>query len=180
MSIENPTTHQQEFNDEKGSVQLLLHNLETGGYQDGFSENDAQKRKDLLERIAKQLPTIGNLLLHKFRELIRAEQLDIGDIAFYSVGGRVRGTPIGENTDFDVLISSEKKLTPFAKEPTITFEQRHRIARTLYEEVERIFNELGLGADYEKGILEFKGFGENNAEEVEKVECVLKIVESRQ
>lgn len=178
MSIDNPTTHPQEFKEKKDPIQLLLHNLEIGGYQEGFNENEAQQRKESLKRIAKQLPTIGEHLLKRFRELIRTESLEIGDIAFYSVGGRVRGTPITETTDFDVLISSEKKLTPFAKEPTITLEQRHRIARALYEEIPHIFDELGLSADYEKGIVEFKGFGENTMEEIEKGECVLKIVEN--
>lgn len=161
-------------------VQLILDNLEHSGFEDGFNVGSAQKRKEMLERIAKQLPKIGDLLLKRFRELARAENLEITDIAFYVVGGRVRGTPIKDNTDFDVLISSEKKLTPFAEKATITFEQRHRIARALYEEAERIFTELGLGADYEKGILEFKGYGERNKEEIEREEDVLKIVEGKQ
>lgn len=137
-------------------------------------------RREKLERIAKKLPEIADLLLEKFRDLVRMEGLDAGVLTLFVVGGRVRGTPIKDNTDFDVVISAENRLRPpFMKEPTITLEQRRAIGYAVYAEIENIFTLLGLNEDYEKGILEIKGFGERTAAEVQGEEDILKIAENK-
>lgn len=165
--------------DTEGSnaVALLLEKLEQCGFQEDFQGEAGALRKEKLERIAKQLPEIADSVLRKFRDLTKAEGLNAGLITFFVVGGRVRGTPIKDNTDFDVVITAENRLSPFVKEPTITLAQRHAIGRALYAEIENIFATRGLDADYEKGILEIKGFGERTAKEVQGEEDTLKITE---
>lgn len=160
------------------SVDFLIDQLHKSGFQEDFHGEVAIARREKLERIAKKLPDIANRLLTTFRTLAKAEGLDPGVLTFYCVGGRVLGTPIKEGTDFDVVIAAEQRLNPFAKDSTMTVAQRHAIARALYTEIPEIFASLGLGDEYEKGIIECKGFGERTAAEVEKSGAVLKICEN--
>lgn len=160
-------------------VSILIEKLEKSDIQEDFRGEAGAERKEKLKRIARRLPEIAELLLGKFRNLAKNEGLNADTLTLFVVGGRVRGTPIKDNTDFDLVISAENKLTPFGKEPTITFAQRHALGRALYAEIENIFTSLGLSQDYEKGILEIKGFGERAASEVQGEEDVLKIAENK-
>lgn len=161
------------------AVETLRHNLRRSGFDEAFQGEAAEHRKEKLDRIAEQLPAIGARLLQRFRALTEEEQLNPGTLTFYVVGGRVRATPIRENTDYDVVIAAEKKLTPFSlKHATITHEQRQKIARALIADIEPIFLALGLQEDYEQGIIEPKGFGEKTPEEIERGDGVLKIIEN--
>lgn len=158
-------------------VSLIIRNLETNGFYPEFFGEAAQAHKEKLERIAKRLPTIGRYVLETFRELAHEQGVNPGKLTLYVVGGRVRGTPIKDNTDFDLVIAAEHELTPFAKTPTITLAQRHAMGRALYTRVEQLFSEMGMHEDYERGILEFKGFGERTSKTVENEHDVLKLVE---
>lgn len=160
------------------SVVFLIDQLHKSGFQEDFQGEVAIAHREKLERIAKKLPDIANRVLTTFRTLAKAEGLDPGIVTLYSVGGRVRGTPIKEGTDFDVVIAAERRLNPFAKDSTMTIAQRHAIARSLYTKLPEIFASLGLEDDYEKGIIEIKGLGERTAAEVEREDAVLKICEN--
>lgn len=158
----------------------LAARLDGSDLQEDFRDAAGVEYKERLKRIAKHLPEIGTLLLRRLRDLVQCEGLDPGILTLFLVGGRVRKTPITDNTDFDIVISADNRLTPFGKHPTIAFDQRHAFGRALYEEMERIFTGLGLHKDYEKGILEIKGLGERTALEVQKEEAVLKIAEDKE
>lgn len=162
---------------EERAVATLLSNLEHSGFYPEFTGNEAQARKEKLERVARQMPTIAKKVLDVFAGLAHAEGLEPGKLAFYVVGGRVNATPIKESTDFDVVIAAEHPLNPFAKQETITLRQRHQIASGLYAHIESIFADLQLQSDYERGIIEIKGFGEKTPEEVEEQAGILKITE---
>lgn len=165
-----------EANDLGASLATLL---DESDLQEGFRNAAGVEYKERLKRIAKHLPEIGTLLLRRFRDLAQGEGLDPGVLTLFLVGGRVRQTPICDNTDFDIVISADSKLTPFGKHATIAFDQRRILGQALYQEIERIFIRLELHKDYEKGILEIKGLGERTASEVQKEEAVLKIAEDK-
>lgn len=152
----------------------IIENLEKCGFDSEFQGAEAKKRKQQLIEIAQNLPTIALRILHKFRQLTTNESLDAGKISFFVVGGRVAATPIKDNSDFDVVITAEKRLHP-SYDKHISWAQRHSIAKALYQEVESLFKELGIGHLYEKGIFEFKGFGERTSETLEKEQDTLKI-----
>lgn len=162
---------------ETAAVATILRNLERSGLDPESTQEAASKRKEQLERVAHQLPAIGNRLLTLFSKLAKKEELDPGKLGFYVVGGRVRATPIKETTDFDIVISAERPLDPFAKQETITLKQRQEIAFALYAAVPDVFNDLGIGDDYEKGLIEIKVFGDKTPTKVEGEDDVLKITE---
>ncbi len=118
----------------------LAARLDESDLREDFRDVAGVEYKERLKRIAKHLPEIGALLLRRFRDLAQCEGLNPGVLTLFLVGGRVRQTPISDNTDFDIVISADNKLTPFGKHATITFDQRHVFGRALYEEIERIFN----------------------------------------
>lgn len=157
------------------AVAVLLKNLEEGGFDPEFQGTEAEKRRQQLIEIARHIPGIAINILHKFRQLTTSENLDAGKLAFFVVGGRVDATPIKDNTDFDVVITAEKRLHP--KYNNISWEQRHSIGRALYLEIERLFKELGIEQLYERGIFEIKGLGERTSEELENEERTLKIID---
>lgn len=167
----------EEANNLGASLAVLL---DESDLQEDFRNAAGAEYKGRLKRIAKHLPEIGTLLLRRLRDLVQCEGLDPGILTLFLVGGRVRQTPISDNTDFDIVISADSKLTPFGKHATIAFDQRRILGQALYEEIERIFIRLGLHKDYEKGILEIKGLGERTALEVQKEEAVLKIAEDKE
>lgn len=163
----SPTTEQ--------AISTIIKNLERCGFDAEFQGVEAEKRKQQLIKIARRMPNIASTILQKFRQLTANEGLDTGRLTFFVVGGRVRGTPIKDSTDFDVVITADKRLHPKYNE--ITWDQRHAIARALYEEIENIFRELGITELYEQGIIEIKGYGERTSEELKKENNTLEIVD---
>ena len=156
------------------AITTIVENLGKCGFDPEFQGEDAEKRKQQLVEIAHHLPDIAAQILRKFRELAAKENLEAGKLTFFVVGGRIRATPIRDNTDFDVVITADKRLHPRYNE--ISWDQRHAIARALYPEIERIFKELGIEKLYEQGIVELKGFGERTSEELKKENSTLEIV----
>ncbi|MDO8676475.1 MAG: hypothetical protein Q7K16_02385 [Candidatus Azambacteria bacterium] len=150
------------------ATNTIVANLETGGFYPEFQGPEAEKRKQRLIEIAEQLPTLAPAVLTKFRELLEQEKIDGGKLSFFIVGGRVNATPIKDNTDFDIVLASEKRALAGGK----IWRKRTGIWETLYQEIERLLGQL-----YEEGLIEIKGLGQRSAEDVEGEEGTLKIAE---
>lgn len=160
--------------------EILAQNLVRSGFQPDFGGEESEKRKEKLARIAEHFPALAEKILQRFQSLAEEAGLHPGKLTLFVVGGRIRAIPLSDNTDYDIVITAENPLNPFGRKDapvTVTFPQRHALARAVYESMEGIFNELGLGADYERGIIEIKGLGERTAEQVSHEESTLKVME---
>lgn len=143
------------------AITILKSKLEQCGLDPDYPRDEMLARKEMLSKTAEHLSQIADRLLKKFRELTLEQGLDAGTITFFVVGGRVRATPIKDNTDFDIVLTAENRLNPRGDKTTITYKQRHAIWDSLNKEIEPIFHELGL--KYEKGVIELKAMGEDTA-----------------
>lgn len=63
------------------------------------------KRK--FEQIYTQLPEIATHILMEYSELLHKWDLDPGRVDLYMVGGRVKGKPLKEDSDIDLIIGVE-------------------------------------------------------------------------
>lgn len=63
------------------------------------------KRK--FEQIYTQLPEIATHILTEYNQLLHKWDLDPGRVNLYMVGGRVKGKPLKEDSDIDLIIGVE-------------------------------------------------------------------------
>jgi hypothetical protein len=66
-------------------------------------------KRDEFEAIYKALPDIAQELVAAYKEILGAYKLNPGEVKLYMVGGRVKGAPLKETSDIDLIFSVQDK-----------------------------------------------------------------------
>lgn len=70
---------------------------------------ELHSKRSEFEEIYEKLPIISQMLLAAYKEILTAYKLNPGEVRLYMVGGRVKGKPIKEDSDIDLIFCVANK-----------------------------------------------------------------------